>query len=258
MRQLINNKKLYSGFQFMLKNLLFCLGTLLFTNSLSAQNLSALDVSQLIDEYRAPMEKVILQDFMELLAMPNIPDNQDDMDLNVEHISTLLEARGFSTRRLQAGGSPYIYAELMHPAASETLLLYAHYDGQPVQVENWAYPPFTPTLLDATLQDEGQPVDVEAFTGSFDPEWRLYARSAGDDKMPIIALLHTLDALEENDIELSVNLKILFDGEEERGSPTLGNIIDSYPELLEADLMLFCDAPMHQSRNVQLVLGFAV
>ena len=102
---------------------------------------------------------------------------------------------------------------------------------------------FPPTLLDATLQAGGQPVDVEALTGSFDPEWRLYGRSAGDDKMPIIALIHALDALKANDVELSVNIKLLLDGEEERGSPTLGNIIDAYPGLLDADLMLFCDAP---------------
>ena len=255
MCQLINNKKPSAGLPLALGKILFSLGAFLFSSTLSAQTVSPLEVSQLIDGYRASREKVILQDFMELLSLPNIPDNQDDMDLNVDHITALLEARGFTARRLQAGGSPYIYAELMQPAASETLLLYAHYDGQPVQLENWAYPPFSPTLLDATLQAGGQPLDVEALSGSFDPEWRLYGRSAGDDKMPIIALLHTLDALAANDIELSVNLKILFDGEEERGSPTLGNIIDAYPGLLDADLMLFCDAPMHQSRNVQLVFG---
>ena len=176
------------------------------------------------------------------------------MDRNVDHITALLEARGFTTQRLDAGGAPYVYAELMIDSASETVMIYAHYDGQPVLEEDWAYPPFSPTLLDATLQAGGQPVDVSQ-AREFDPEWRLYGRSAGDDKLPIIALIHALDALSMNDIPLSVNLKLLLDGEEEQGSPTVGRMLEEYGHLLEADLMLFCDGPMHQSRRPQLTFG---
>ena len=139
--------------------------------------------------------------------------------------------------------------------AAETVLIYAHFDGQPVQEEHWAYPPFSPTLLDAPLQSGGQLVDLDRVERNIDPESRLYARSAGDDKMPIIALVHALDALAANGIDLSVNLKLLLDGEEERGSPTVGRLIDEYSGILDADLLLFCDGPMHQSRRVQLVFG---
>ena len=90
---------------------------------------------------------------------------------------------------------------------------------------------------------------------AYDPEWRLYARSAGDDKMPIIALIHALDALAANDIDLSVNLKLLLDGEEEQGSPSVGRILDANRDLLQSDLFLFCDGPMHPSRRAQLVFG---
>jgi acetylornithine deacetylase/succinyl-diaminopimelate desuccinylase-like protein len=177
------------------------------------------------------------------------------MERNADHINELLVARGFATERLSAGGSPYIYAELTSDPSAETVMIYAHYDGQPVLEEDWAYPPFSPTLLDAPLQGGGQPVDISHVDGDFDPEWRLYARSAGDDKMPIIALLYALDALAANDIPLGINLKLLLDGEEERGSPTLGRLLDEHGHLLEADLMLFCDGPMHQSRQTQLMFG---
>ena len=70
-----------------------------------------------------------------------------------------------------------------------------------------------------------------------------------------IPIFHTLDALAANGIERSVNLKLLLDGEEERGSPSVGRIIDENRELFEADLFLFCDGPMHQSRRTQLVFG---
>jgi acetylornithine deacetylase/succinyl-diaminopimelate desuccinylase-like protein len=73
--------------------------------------------------------------------------------------------------------------------------------------------------------------------------------------MPIVALVHTLDALAENGIELSVNLKLLLDGEEERGSPTIATIIEENTDLFDADLLLFCDGPMHQSRQAQIVFG---
>ena len=227
----------------------------LFGNSAFSQALSSLEVSEAITVYRTAKEKRIVEDFVELLSFPNVATNLEDMDRNAVHIRGLLEARGFATRRLQSGGAPYVYAELLNPEATETVLIYAHFDGQPVQVENWAYPPFSPTLLDAPLQNGGQPIDVDQVDGSFDPEWRLYARSAGDDKMPIVALIHVIDAMRENNIALSVNLKLLLDGEEEQGSPTLGQVLDDNVGLLDADLLLFSDGPMHQSRLAQLVFG---
>jgi acetylornithine deacetylase/succinyl-diaminopimelate desuccinylase-like protein len=223
-----------------------------------AQGLAGIDpgnVARAIDDYRSLSEAEILDDFVALLSLPNVATVRADMDRNAEHIKGLLESRGFSTRVLSAGGAPYVFAELPQPNATETILIYAHFDGQPVQAENWRYPPFEPTLLDAPLQDGGQPVDIAGVDGPFDPEWRLYARSAGDDKMPIVALAHVIDALKANDIPLTVNLKLLLDGEEERGSPSVGRLLDEYGDLMGADLLLFCDGPMHQSRRTQLVFG---
>jgi acetylornithine deacetylase/succinyl-diaminopimelate desuccinylase-like protein len=231
-------------------------GFLLICANANAQ--SQTDVNEVvaaINEYRSDREKVIIEDFVDLLSMPNVAANIADMDRNADYVTGLLEARGFSTQRLKSGGAPYIYAELMSPGAAETILIYAHFDGQPVQEENWVHPPFSPTLLDAPLQNNGQVVDISQVDGAFDPEWRLYGRSAGDDKMPIIALVHALDAMKENGIELSVNLKLLLDGEEEAGSPTVGRILDENRQLFDADLLLFCDGPMHQSRNAQIVFG---
>ncbi len=224
----------------------------------AARGLTSTEVTtvlEAIDEYRAGKEAHIIRDFVELLSIPNVASNLPDMERNAEHIRRLLDSRGFSTRRLSAGGAPYVYAELKNPGAAETLLIYAHFDGQPVQEENWAYSPFSPTLLDAPIQAGGEVVDVSQISGKLDPESRLYARSAGDDKMPVIALVHALDALAANNIDLTVNLKLLLDGEEERGSPTVGPLIDEHKDLLDADLLLFCDGPMHQSRRTQLVFG---
>ncbi len=216
---------------------------------------SATDVVRAVSDYRSVNEHEIIGDFVELLSLPNVATDLDAMQVNAAHIVEYLESRGIETRTLSAGNAPYIYGELNAPGATETILIYAHFDGQPVQEENWAYPPFAPTLLDGTLQGGGQPVVIADVDGAFDPEWRLYARSAGDDKMPIVALMHTLDAMRAGGIPLSVNIRLLLDGEEEIGSPTLGKILDDNRELFDADLLLFCDGPMHQSRRTQLVFG---
>ena len=229
-----------------------------FSTGVPAQGLGGYDVERIlsvVDDYRGERERRIIGDFIELLSMPNVATNLADMDVNASHIASLLESRGFDTRTLEAGNAPYVFGELSVPGAAETVLIYAHFDGQPVQEENWAYPPFEPTLLDGTLQSGGQVVDLARYDGDLDPEWRIYARSAGDDKMPIVALMYALDALRANDIPLSVNLKVLFDGEEERGSPTVGPLIDRYGDIMASDLLLFCDGPMHQSRQKQLVFG---
>ena len=241
-----------------LPRILAAIACALLSATTTAQSLRPSDPAEIvaaINDYRAANEKVILSDFAELLSMPNVADNLDDMHRNAEHITAMLETRGFTTKTLTAGNAPYVYAELNQPDATETILIYAHFDGQPVQEENWAYPPFEATLLDGTLQAGAKPVDIDSVDGQFDPEWRLYARSAGDDKMPVVAMVHVIDALRENNIPLSVNLKLLFDGEEERGSPTVGRIIDENRDLFDADLFLFCDGPMHQSRRTQLVFG---
>ena len=85
--------------------------------------------------------------------------------------------------------------ELDVPGATQTVTFYAHYDGQPIDQPDWQTEPFAPALLDGVLAAGGAPVPLPASGDDIDPEWRLYARSAGDDKMPVVALMHVLDAM---------------------------------------------------------------
>ncbi|MGD8324962.1 MAG: peptidase M20, partial [Gammaproteobacteria bacterium] len=171
--------------------------TILSTSALSVTAQEAAEsarVFDLVDSYRAAHETEIFDDFVELLKLPNIADFPEDMERNAAHITALFQARGFSVRRLDAGGSPYLLAELGNDPGAQTIMFYAHYDGQPVLEADWAWPPFSPTLLDGPLDAGGRPVEPGGSDRPFDPQWRLYARSAGDDKMPVIALLYALDA----------------------------------------------------------------
>ena len=90
---------------------------------------------------------------------------------------------------------------------------------------------------------------------ALDPEWRLYARAVSDDKAPIIAMLAALDALRAANITPAVNLRFVFEGEEEVGSPHLAEYIKKYPEALRPDAWVLCDGPVHQSRRPALFFG---
>jgi acetylornithine deacetylase/succinyl-diaminopimelate desuccinylase-like protein len=90
---------------------------------------------------------------------------------------------------------------------------------------------------------------------TFDPEWRLYGRSTGDDKAPIVAMLAALDALHAGNVSPAVNVRFVFEGEEEAGSPHLAAYLQKYPDALRPDAWILCDGPVHQSRRMELSFG---
>lgn len=224
-------------------------GLLILVLGLSA-SISASDV----EAYRKAHEMDILSDFRHFLSLPNIAVNKQDMMANAQWIEAYIGRRGFTSETVTASGAPYVIAERKQPGATKTLLIYAHFDGQPVEPANWASPPFEPTLRDDMVENEGAIIPWSSFE-TIDPEWRIFARSAGDDKAPVIALMAALDALEAAGKAPSVNIKLILDGEEEIGSPTLDRVLAAHGDKLSADLMLFCDGPMHQSRQRQLMFG---
>jgi acetylornithine deacetylase/succinyl-diaminopimelate desuccinylase-like protein len=102
----------------------------------------------------------------------------------------------------------------------------------------------------------GVPIPMPTDSGGHvDGEARLYARSSGDDKATIMAMLTALDAMRAAGLRPSVNLKFFFEGEEEAGSPHLRQMLERHRDLLAGDAWLFCDGPNHQSGQQQLQLG---
>ena len=204
-------------------------------------------------QWRGQNEQAIVDGFVQLLSIPNLASDTVNIRRNADYISGLFKSRNFAVRLLEVSGSPpAVLAERLTPGAGTTLMIYVHYDGQPVNAADWASDPWTPLLRDAPVEQGGKVIPL---TAPFNPESRLFARSAGDDKAPITALLAALDALDANDIALAVNLKLFFEGEEEAGSPHLAEILAQNRDLLKADLWLFCDGPVHQSRRWQLSYG---
>ena len=168
----------------------------------------------------------------------------------------MLKKRGMTAKLLEVPeASPLVYAELATPGASSTYVFYGHYDGQPVDDKEWATPPFDATLRSGRLDKGGEVVRLPDRGNPLNPEWRLYARAAADDKAPIMAMLAALDALKSAGIRPRANLKFVFDGEEEIGSPNLARYLKANRELLRGDLWVICDGPEHASGRQTVVFG---
>lgn len=231
-------------------------GLLVVTMSLGSLVSAQTGASTKVKAYRASHESQILREFIDLLSLPNLAGDSVNIRKNADFIAAMLSRRGVHTRLLEvAGGPPIVYGAVEVAGAKHTVALYAHYDGQPVDEAQWASPPWAPVLRDKRLEDGGKQVALSSLPGSLPGEWRIYGRSAGDDKAPIQAMMSVLDGLRETGTQPAVNLKFFFEGEEEAGSPHLPDAIRQYADLLTADLWILCDGPVHQTRTMQVFFG---
>jgi acetylornithine deacetylase/succinyl-diaminopimelate desuccinylase-like protein len=207
-----------------------------------------------VRRWRAAHDVEIVRELVALLALPNLSSDSTAIRANARHLVAMLERRGVRATLLESPGSPpAVFGELTFPGATRTVVLYAHYDGQPVSPEHWTSAPWTPVLRTGPLP-AGE-IALPATPGGVSGEWRLYARSASDDKGPIVAMLAALDALRDAGVAPSVNVKFFLEGEEEAGSPHLRAMLERHADRLAADLWLFGDGPVHQSRRQQVVFG---
>jgi acetylornithine deacetylase/succinyl-diaminopimelate desuccinylase-like protein len=226
---------------------------------LTALNLSAqtgAEARAAARRHREANEAKILREFSTLLALPNVASNHADIRRNADHLMAMLRQRGATAQILEVPNAPVsVYGEIRAPGAARTIVLYAHFDGQPVDPRQWQGAPFTPVLRDKALYQGGKDIPFPADGQRTERDWRIYARSASDDKGSIIAMLTALDAMRAANLMPSVNVKFFFEGEEEAGSGHLQAILEKYRDLLRADAWLFCDGPVHQSGRLQAVFG---
>ena len=207
-------------------------------------------------EYRGAHEIEILTHYAALLELPNYGRDLRDAGRVATHLAAEFEHRGADMELLELPDvPPLVYGEIRVLGATRTLGIYVHYDGQPPAGPDWVHGPYEPVLYTDRMDRGGEPRAMPAPGEPVDPDWRLYARSASDDKVPFPALLTALDALQAAGLQLTSNIKFLFEGEEEIGSAHLQEYLETYRDRFDVDLWLFCDGPVHQSGLPQIVFG---
>lgn len=222
------------------------------TNSLTAAQTAAQ-----IRTYRLSNEHAIVDELNELLVIPNTANDAANIQRNATKLVDKLGRRGFQTQLWPiAGRGPVVFGQLDTPGAAHTVIFYCHYDGQPVELSGWTdTKPFEPALRTASIEAGGKLIPFPNASTPYQDEWRIYARSAGDDKSPIVAILAAIDALRAKGIPPAVNVKLVLDGEEEDGSPHLEETLMAHREFLQADLVISGDGPIHQSGRPLIDFG---
>lgn len=214
-----------------------------------------------IRNYRQQNEHAIINEFVSLLSIPNIAIDTVNLKKSANFIIDMMNKRGISQVQLLSakttGAPPVVYGEVQVPGATQTIIFYAHYDGQPVNASQWSNGllPFSPALYTSALYKDGKPIPFPVAGDTYNPEWRIYARGASDDKGGVAAILNAYEAVKNSGMPINTNLKFFFEGEEEFGSSHLQEILEKYKSILQSDLWIICDGPVHQSGKKQISFG---
>jgi len=205
-------------------------------------------------QWRESHENQVLDELLEFLAIPNDANNLSDIRRKAQWIIDAFARRGIELQLIETHGAPYVYGEHRAPGAQKTWLFYCHYDGQSADPSRWVgHRPWEPVLRNGRLED-GATI-VRRPRQNIDPDWRVYARSASDDSSPIVMLLAALDALDAMGKKPRANLKFIFEGDEEKGSPNVFAFAGEHGELINADFMFVTDGPKHPSGKPTVVFG---
>lgn len=182
-------------------------------------------------------EDKIIEDFFELLRFKSIstdPEFKSEVLLCADWIENFLKECSFTVERWQDGGHPCLFAKRIIDPSAPTILIYNHYDVQPVDpIELWDSPPFEPQIRNGEV----------------------YARGAEDNKGQCFYVLQALKALNDLNQFPKVNVKLLIEGEEECGSKTLPAILNKNSEALKADYLFVVDAGFTSMETPAINLG---
>lgn len=178
-----------------------------------------------------------LQQLTDLLTIPSISakaEHNGDTAHCADFVADALRSAGLHTEVIPTPGHPVVYAEWLGAPDAPTVLIYGHYDVQPVEpLEEWRNPPFSPTI-------EGD---------------NIVARGATDDKGQMFAHVLAAHALMTADGKLPCNVKFIIEGEEEIGSPNLDPFLRDHRDRLAADVVLISDTSMWSPGRPGVTVG---
>jgi len=173
--------------------------------------------------------------FLRIPSISSLPENAKDVQRAAEWVAARLQSAGMEgVKVMPTGGHPVVYGEWLHAPGKQTILIYGHFDVQPVDpLDLWTNPPFEPVIKDN----------------------RVYARGASDDKGNLLLAIVAVEALLKTTGKLPVNLKFLAEGQEEIGSPQLPAYVAANKKLLASDLVLNADGGQWSESHPALLEG---
>ncbi|MEO6837867.1 MAG: M20/M25/M40 family metallo-hydrolase, partial [Ginsengibacter sp.] len=185
-------------------------------------------------KYQEKNKDRFLKEMMELLRIPSIStdiEHKKDMQKCAEAVKmSLINAGADRAEVMETMGHPVVYAEKIVDKNKPTVLVYGHYDVQPVEpLELWNTNPFEPVIKDG----------------------KVYARGSADDKGQFFMHVKALEMMVKTNT-MQTNIKFIIEGEEEIGSPNLGKFVKEHKELLKADVILISDSAMQSLENPSL------
>ncbi len=191
----------------------------------------------------------------EFLTIPNYGGLKDNIDLNLTWCEREFQTVGFETQPLIAQGTKHLLAQRIFKKKAPTILFYLQIDGQPVDSTKWFQEsPYIPVLKECVSGD-CQKIPWDKLTKEFNPNWRIFARSASDSKGPAVAFLQALRILHKENINPNFNIKVIMDFQEELGSPSLPALVEANQEKFAADAMLIMDGTRPPSNLPTLMFG---
>ena len=204
----------------------------------------------------ASRRRAVVEGFIEFLRLNSVSQQPERVRATGEWLATRLRSRGLHGRVLETGGNPAVFGEKQVPGARRTVLFYCHYDTKPVPPRGWLQPdPLQPVVRRGLAEDGAPLLGLDDVSDDDLAGLRIYARGSSDDKGPIWCHLQALELMDALGIAPSVNVKLIFDGEEEIGSPFFGPFTEAHRDLLAADVVVVTDGPKHASGRPTITGG---
>ncbi|MFC2103237.1 dipeptidase [Bacteroidota bacterium] len=176
-----------------------------------------------------------LTEFLRIPSISTLEENKKDMMKGAEFVSSKLRDAGMNkVSVIKTDGHPLVYAEWLEAPGKPTIVIYGHYDVQPIDpIELWETAPFDPTIRNG----------------------KIYARGATDDKGQMYTHIKSVEAFLKTKGALPINVKFIIEGEEEIGSTSLSKFVDENNEMLKCDAILISDTALFAPGMPTITLG---
>lgn len=213
------------------------LSALISTNVLAQKMKPKNEPIKSYEKYIDDNNETHLKEFIELVSIPSIssiPAHKADVARAADWIVKKLKSIGIPIAQvIQTGGQPAVFGSWDKAPGKPTVLVYAHYDVQPVKESEWDIPPFAPVIKDG----------------------KIFGRGASDDKSGVMISIWAVEAMLKTDGKLPVNVKFVFEGEEESGSPYFRSFSEANKELLKADFAVNADGGQYDENTPEILMS---